>query len=173
MKKLNYVIDTHTHLGFRKTIKECENNLLYNFNNYNLSYALVSVDQTEIYREGLEVMPFLKSLDYIKTMNTPYKSILYDDSGPIYSNNAIFPINLLRDLSIESIDTTHYFICDIDAFPSKSLYDSIVLHKELLYDHKAVFVLKLFKVITRSKKLANQCRKYGLCNKMYYIKTMN
>ena len=109
----------------------------------------------------------------IKTMNTPYKSILYDDSGPIYSNNAIFPINLLRDLSIESIDTTHYFICDIDAFPSKSLYDSIVLHKELLYDHKAVFVLKLFKVITRSKKLANQCRKYGLCNKMYYIKTMN
>lgn len=109
----------------------------------------------------------------IKTMNTPYKSILYDDSGPIYSNNAIFPINLLRDLSIESIDTTHYFICDIDAFPSKSLYDSIVLHKELLYDHKAVFVLKLFKVITRSKKLANQCRKYGLCNKMYLIETMN
>lgn len=65
MKKLNYVIDTHTHLGFWKTIKECENNLLYNFNNYNLSYALVSIDQTEIYREGLEVMPFLKSLDYI------------------------------------------------------------------------------------------------------------
>ena len=24
MKKLNYVIDTHTHLGFWKTIKECE-----------------------------------------------------------------------------------------------------------------------------------------------------
>ena len=65
MKKLNYVIDTHTHLGYWKTLKECENNLLYNFNNYDISYALVSIDQAEIYRENLKVMPFLTSLDYI------------------------------------------------------------------------------------------------------------
>ena len=102
----------------------------------------------------------------IKELNTYFKSIFYDDSGPIYSNKTIFPINLLRDLSIESIDTTHYFICDIDAFPSETLYDSIALHNETLHDQKAVYVLKLFKMITRSRKLYSQCRKYGLCNEM-------
>ena len=102
----------------------------------------------------------------IRELNTYFKSIFYDDSGPIYSNKTIFPINLLRDLSIESIDTTHYFICDIDAFPSETLYDSIVLHNETLHDQKAVFVLKLFKMKTRSRRLYSQCRKYGLCNEM-------
>ena len=102
----------------------------------------------------------------IRELNTYFKSIFYDDSGPIYSNKTIFPINLLRDLSIESIDTTHYFICDIDAFPSETLYDSIALHNETLHDQKAVFVLKLFKMITRSRRLYSQCRKYGLCNEM-------
>ena len=102
----------------------------------------------------------------IRELNTYFKSIFYDDSGPIYSNKTIFPINLLRDLSIESIDTTHYFICDIDAFPSETLYDSIALHNETLHDQKAVFVLKLFKMKTRSRRLYSQCRKYGLCNEM-------
>lgn len=65
MKKLNYIIDTHTHLGFWKTLKECENNLLYNFNNYDLSYALISVDQTEVHTRNIETLSFKDSLDYI------------------------------------------------------------------------------------------------------------
>ena len=102
----------------------------------------------------------------IRELNAPYQSILFDDFGPVYSNNTIFPINLLRDLSIESIDTTHYFICDIDAFPSETLYDSILLHNETLHDHKAVFVVKLFHMITRSRALKKQCSRYGNCNHM-------
>ena len=98
--------------------------------------------------------------------NSRYQSIYYDGKKPVYRNNTIFPINVLRDLAIEFIDTTHYFICDIDAFPSETLYDSIALHNETLHDQKAVFVLKLFKMLTRSRRLYSQCRKYGLCNEM-------
>ena len=101
--------------------------------------------------------------------DSSFKTIFYDDSGPVYSNNTIFPINLLRDLSIESIDTTHYFICDIDAFPSETLYDSIIMHNETLCDHKAIFVLKLFHMTVKSKKLNSQCRKYGLCDEMFIL----
>ena len=61
-----------------------------------------------------------------------------------------------------------YVIRELNASfkPSETLYDSIVLHNETLHDQKAVFVLKLFKMKTRSRRLYSQCRKYGLCNEM-------
>ena len=50
------------------------------------------------------------------------RSIFYDTKGPSYSNETTFPINLLRDLAIESIETTHFFVSDIDVFSSETLY---------------------------------------------------
>lgn len=40
-------------------------------------------------------------------------------------NNPIFPINLVRDLAIESVETTHFLFADIDYFISKTLRDNL------------------------------------------------
>ena len=98
----------------------------------------------------------------VKEYNGEHKSVFFNEQGPEYSNEVIFPINLLRDLAVESIDTSHFFICDIDAFPSKTLYDSILLHKEVLNDPKAVFILKLFSMNNRDKKVI-KCKNNGDC----------
>ena len=101
----------------------------------------------------------------VKEYNGEHKSVFFNEQGPEYSNEVIFPINLLRDLAVESIDTSHFFICDIDAFPSKTLYDSILLHKEVLNDPKAVFILKLFSMNNRDKKVI-ECKNNGDCEKL-------
>lgn len=98
----------------------------------------------------------------VKEYNGEHKSVFFNEQGPEYSNEVIFPINLLRDLAVESIDTSHFFICDIDAFPSQTLYDSILLHKEVLNDPKAVFILKLFSMNNRDKKVI-KCKNNGDC----------
>ena len=49
----------------------------------------------------------------VKEYNGEHKSVFFNEQGPEYSNEVIFPINLLRDLAVESIDTSHFFICDI------------------------------------------------------------
>ena len=37
-----------------------------------------------------------------------------------------YPINKLRNLAISLVETTHYFLCDIDMWPSKELYPLLV-----------------------------------------------
>lgn len=95
-----------------------------------------------------------------------YKSIFYDVKGPQYYNETMFPINLLRDLAIETIETTHYFISDIDVFSSVTLYDTIIRHKEVLKDPKAVFLLKSFKMSTKTIN-HKDCFEKGICQQMY------
>ena len=93
------------------------------------------------------------------------RSIFYDTTGPSYSNETIFPINLLRDLAIESIETTHYFVSDIDVFSSETLYDSLMLHNETLRDPKAVLLLKLF-LMDKKKIDHDSCFQEGQCTYM-------
>ena len=93
------------------------------------------------------------------------RSIFYDTTGPSYSDETIFPINLLRDLAIESIETTHYFVSDIDVFSSETLYDSLMLHNKTLRDPKAVLLLKSF--LMNEKKIDHEaCYTEGQCTYM-------
>lgn len=103
-----------------------------------------------------------------ENVKTPYKSVFYDPSNPSYSNNTIFPINLMRDLAIESIDTTHYFVSDIDVFSSDTLYDTLRKHNETLKDPKAVLLLKSF-LMNEQVVDHSECYKKGVCHNMYSL----
>ena len=95
----------------------------------------------------------------------PGRSIFYDTTGPSYSNETTFPINLLRDLAIESIETTHFFVSDIDVFSSETLYESLMLHQKTLHDPKAVLLLKSF-LMNENKIDHDSCFLEGQCTYM-------
>ena len=103
----------------------------------------------------------------------PGRSIFYDTTGPSYSKETTFPINLLRDLAIESIETTHFFVSDIDVFfvsdidvfSSETLYESLMLHQKTLHDPKAVLLLKSF-LMNKNKIDHDSCFLEGQCTYM-------
>ena len=94
-----------------------------------------------------------------------YESIYYDVKKPVYRNDTIFPINVLRDLAIEFIDTTHYFVSDIDVFSSDTLYSTLQIHKKTLKDPKAVLLLKSF-LMNEKEVDHKKCYEEGLCKEM-------
>ncbi|KAM7456586.1 hypothetical protein BLSTO_02654 [Blastocystis sp. subtype 1] len=56
----------------------------------------------------------------------------------------LYPLNILRDLAIESIHTTHFFMIDADVFLSKTLYANLRKYANLLTNHKVVMFIPLF-----------------------------
>ena len=56
----------------------------------------------------------------------------------------MFPINLLRDLTIESISTSHYLVIDVDIFLSERIYDRINSYGHWLQDERLILLLPLF-----------------------------
>eukprot|EP00638_Chattonella_subsalsa_P007894 CAMPEP_0117747590 /NCGR_PEP_ID=MMETSP0947-20121206/8596_1 /TAXON_ID=44440 /ORGANISM="Chattonella subsalsa, Strain CCMP2191" /LENGTH=359 /DNA_ID=CAMNT_0005565061 /DNA_START=96 /DNA_END=1172 /DNA_ORIENTATION=- len=46
-------------------------------------------------------------------------------------NPRAYPINKLRNLGISQVNTTHYFLVDIDFWSSDNLYDMLILHSTL------------------------------------------
>ena len=125
-----------------------------------LHLAIDLIQAYEHYRQITFLLYIIKDQPSIKS-----RSIFYDTTGPSYSNETIFPINLLRDLAIESIETTHYFVSDIDVFSSETLYDSLMLHNETLRDPKAVLLLKLF-LMDKKQIDHDSCFKEGQCTYM-------
>ena len=75
MYKPTYLIDAHTHLGWWGSLKECENNLLYSFNNYDLSFILISYDNGEYDYKKNEHISFEKSLTYLKNFVLRFKGM--------------------------------------------------------------------------------------------------
>ena len=60
-------------------------------------------------------------------------------------------MNILRDMAIESIETTHYVAIDIDLFISSTLEDDIEKNRALLNDHHNILLIPLFEMTnTRS-----------------------
>ena len=85
-------------------------------------------------------------------------------------NAPIFPLNLVRDLAIESIQTTHYLLIDIDFFISRTLYKNIYQHKEQLAKSNTVVLLPTF--ITEEHRL-EECRRNDTCEKLSVVKKDN
>ena len=121
------------------------------------------IDEYSKYRRIKFILYIVK-----KDITTPYQSIYYDNIGTTYSNETIFPINILRDLAVESIETTHYYVSDIDVFASDTLYQSIMSHKELLYDPHTIFILKSFLMSQKSINHTD-CFGRGDCKGMYSL----
>ena len=78
----------------------------------------------------------------------------------MYFDKGLYPYNVLRNIGIESISTTHYLLVDIDVFPSTNLYDSFMRQADLLSDPSNVVLFQLFQYTNAP---ANQCKTYK-CN---------
>ena len=135
------------------------------------------IDSYKSYKRITFILYIVKS-----RTNSRYQSIYYDGKKPVYRNNTIFPINVLRDLAIEFIfpinvlrdlaiefiDTTHYFVSDIDVYSSDTLYSTLQIHNQTLKDPKAVLLLKSFLMNEKEVDHKN-CYEKGLCENMYAI----
>ena len=130
----------------------------------------VKENEIEELREVIETYRPYKRITFIlyivkNRTGLKYQSIYYDVKKTVYRNDTIFPINVLRDLAIEFIDTTHYFVSDIDVFSSDTLYSTLQIHNETLRDPKAVFLLKSF-LMNEKKVNHKKCYEKGLCEDM-------
>ena len=121
------------------------------------------IDSYKSYKRITFILYIVKS-----RIGSRYQSIYYDEKKPVYRNNTIFPINVLRDLAIEFIDTTHYFVSDIDVYSSDTLYSTLQIHNQTLKDPKAVLLLKSFLMNEKEVDHKN-CYEKGLCENMYAI----
>ena len=83
------------------------------------------------------------------------------DNKRIYAGRGMYPVNLLRDLTIESISTTHYMIIDADVLLSTTLYSHIDNYKTILRNHKNTVVLPLFEY--RRVVGMHNCMENGVC----------
>ena len=133
---------------------------------------VIFVKENEIkeLREVIETYRPYKRITFIlyivkNRIGSKYQSIYYDVKKTVYRNDTIFPINVLRDLAIEFIDTTHYFVSDIDVFSSDTLYSTLQIHNETLRDPKAVILLQLF-LMNDKKVNLKKCYEKGLCQDM-------
>lgn len=72
----------------------------------------------------------------------------------------IFPINLVRDLAIESVETTHFLVADIDFFISKTLRDNLQSCSHVLRKQNVILLLPTFSM---NKRLLDSCRQSNTC----------
>lgn len=80
---------------------------------------------------------------YVRKRITPSSIPVFftADKKNIYFPSGIFPMNILRDMSIESIDTSHYVAVDVDVFFSFTLEDDIERNRKLLDDQNNTVTL--------------------------------
>lgn len=83
----------------------------------------------------------------------------------IYFPSGIFPMNILRDMSIESIDTSHYVAVDVDVFFSFTLEDDIERNRKLLDDQNNILLIPLFEMINTRSVL--NCKATDACEQVY------
>ena len=78
----------------------------------------------------------------ITNQNTPWHVLSYGKKQ--FYPKGMYPINLLRDLTIESISTSHYLVIDVDIFLSATTFDNLKKYKPLLKDERHVLLFPLF-----------------------------
>lgn len=87
------------------------------------------------------------------------------DNGIIHQfSKMIYPVNLARNLAIESISTTHYLWIDCDFFISSTLYMDITSLSHIISKPDVILVLPTFQVHTR---ILYKCRQYSNCKTLY------
>ena len=100
---------------------------------------------------------------YIRKTITPSNTPYYrkDKTNVKYFDNGLYPMNIMRDMAIESVETTHYLLLDIDTFISTTLEQDIENNKHFLSNHFNTLVFQIFQF----SKTVNQtiCRLSGDC----------
>ena len=104
---------------------------------------------------------------YVRKQITPSSIPVFftADKKNIYFPSGIFPMNILRDMSIESIDTSHYVAVDVDVFFSFTLEDDIERNRKLLDDQNNILLIPLFEMINTRSVL--NCKATDACEQVY------
>ena len=84
----------------------------------------------------------------------------------IKKERTTYPLNFLRDLSIESISTTHYVLLDADILTSSTLYSNLKRHIDVLNNDSNII---LFQTFQTTRDYGNECRNTGNCKIVYVI----
>ncbi|KAK8811730.1 hypothetical protein WA538_000516 [Blastocystis sp. DL] len=72
--------------------------------------------------------------------------------------NASYPINLLRNLAIDNSKTNHFWLTDLDMWPSDGLYDAILtLPAEDLRDPKLAIIVPAFEIRSPKCETFREC----------------
>ena len=79
-------------------------------------------------------------------------------------SKGLYPMNLLRDLAIESIQTTHYCMIDVDVFLSSTLYNNLFKYADMLEDHNVVMFIPLFEYENSTALL--ECYNHNDCDRL-------
>jgi len=58
--------------------------------------------------------------------------------------NESYPVNKLRNMALEGVNTSHAILLDADFLPSKDLYDNLILHRQRLTNPKKAIVIPAF-----------------------------
>lgn len=112
---------------------------------------------------------------YIPESSLGVSYYIRNDNTKMVFNTTLYPVNLLRDLSIESIQTTHYMNIDADLFISsltsdtylsiETIQQSIKDNSDYLLDERNVLLILTFMVVPN--KAVKRCRMEGVgCNAM-------
>ena len=104
---------------------------------------------------------------YVRKRITPSSIPVFftADKKNIYVPSGIFPMNILRDMSIESIDTSHYVAVDVDVFFSFTLEDDIERNRKLLDDQNNILLIPLLEMINTRSVL--NCKATDVCEQVY------
>lgn len=99
----------------------------------------------------------------ITDQNTPYY-VLRDGRHKKYYDG-FYPVNTMRDLSIESITTTHCLVSDADMFPSDAMESSIDEYAEVLSNYRNILTIPLFDYSDDAS--LRPCYRAGECGALY------
>ena len=116
-----------------------------------------------INRYGNSRITFVLYIAKFDEINNVYGYYIDYSSRKIQYQNPIYPLNLMRDLAIESIRTSHYLLIDIDFFISSSLYSNLLSSKSILQKEETIILLNTF--VTNKEKLFT-CQKERSCEKL-------
>lgn len=99
----------------------------------------------------------------ITDQNTPYY-VLQDGRHKKYYDG-FYPVNTMRDLSIESITTTHCLVSDADMFPSDAMESGIYEYAEVLSNYRNILTIPLFDYSNNPSLWS--CNRAGECGALY------
>lgn len=95
-------------------------------------------------------------------MNEKHRVVVYTE--PMES--APFPINLLRNLCIRQIITSHYVVLDADMMPSDNLYSSLLaIPSDLLNKDSYTFVIP--PIFLHPGLVLSSCSSFQTCSEKY------
>lgn len=122
--------------------------------------------ELHILEENLSELAYRRNIVYTFYIRKEQPSVLpsfltFQNTTLLYPNG-LYPMNILRDLSIEAITTSHYVLLDIDILMSSTLESSIQKNQHLLSDHSNILLLPLFEMTNSDSVM--KCRQASVCN---------